>query len=486
MFSKLAELFVEFTVTGIEAVQKSLTAVQTQLETVRASVDAVGSVAAKAMAVAAAAITGFAVAGLHASAMGEILSFQMGLLSRTIAGLFGPEIKKAIDLVRQLTTFIQSLSDAQKANIAKWIEGSLAALTVLTILPKLVGAIQGVVAALVELTAAETFASAGLNLIIPVLEAIIAGLAAFFVATDTGRDMLGKLADAFQPLLKVGQELFAQLSPVLDMLAEAFGRLAQVVVNLFTASLPSAEAMRSILSGLGAFVAGIANQLAFFGNVLATVFKAIAPIIDLLNSVLVLVLRVAGVIGALFTATILAPVQLLFGLLGGVLKLFQPFIDLVMQIADAFGEVLDAVQELFAALEDVFSELVSAIAELFEPLKDIFTEFVQALVSVIVPLIKSIAAAIREAAAEIRSLLGLPAPKKAEPGNRGTLAPPVGGPEDIAARFARAQASALKSVTGKTPAEKTEEHTRDSANLLRKLLELLGGKPDVIKGLIGG
>ena len=441
MLSKIADLFVQFSVQGTEAVKTALDAVKVRLDAVQKSVDAVGALATRAMAAGSVAIGGFVTAGIAASGVGQMLAFNMAVLSRTIAGLFGPEIRKAIDLIRSITIYIQSLSETQKANIAKWIEGAFAALTVLTLMPRVVAGINLVIVALKALTLAQT--ATGWGAIITGIGLILAALAAFLTATDSGREMLGQMTKAFEPLLALGQKLFSALTPVFAAIGSVLKTIISVVVGIVT---------------------------------------ALAPMVALWARVMALFVQ----IGALILNVLLAPTRVLWALIGAVFKLLEPIIGAVMQIADAFGEVLDAVMEVFGVLTDAFAELFAALADLLDPVKDIFMDLARLLVDLIVPLIKQFAAYIRQAAADLRALLGLPKRSDRGEGGRGALPPPVGGPEDIGNVFARMQAAALKMPVpeGKTIEERTEQNTRDSAGFLKRVIDLLGGAPDVIRRLV--
>jgi len=65
------------------------------------------------------ALGGMVRQGIAASNVGQVLSFQMERLSRAIAGLFGPEIRKVIDLIGQFNTWLRQLTDQQRENIVQ-------------------------------------------------------------------------------------------------------------------------------------------------------------------------------------------------------------------------------------------------------------------------------------------------------------------------------------------------------------------------------
>lgn len=175
-------------------------------------------------------------AGLQASAMGQVLNFQFEQLSRTLAGLFGPEIQKLIDLVGQFVQWINNLSDQQKELIARLVEGAAAALLVAKVVPflfsgimMLVGGVQALVAAFVELDVA----SGG---ILPVVGAVLTALAALAVGTEIGRSGMAELWKVIKPVVDafgaLAQTIAAQLAPIISTLADAFLEVVGVVAEL--------------------------------------------------------------------------------------------------------------------------------------------------------------------------------------------------------------------------------------------------------------
>src|SRR5258708_7902114 len=107
---KIADLFVLFSPKGVETVQTALNAVQGQLDKAQKTMSAVGNAATASFGVAAAAVTGLATAGLAMSVQGQVMQFQMERLSRTVGGVFGPEIQKLIGFIERLTSWIDHLS----------------------------------------------------------------------------------------------------------------------------------------------------------------------------------------------------------------------------------------------------------------------------------------------------------------------------------------------------------------------------------------
>jgi len=186
----------------------------------------------------------FALAGLAASVQGQILNQWLGQLSLAIGGLFKPEIEAVIDLIGDLVNWITNLSDEQAESIARWAEAAAAALAVAVVFPRVASAIGVVITAVRALTAAIVtgLSSTGIGALLPLIGLLLGGLTALVVGTETGRNALSALAEAFKPvsaaLWDLGKAVYEALEPlfsvigklaskILDVLAWALNKLAQ-------------------------------------------------------------------------------------------------------------------------------------------------------------------------------------------------------------------------------------------------------------------
>lgn len=179
-----------------------------------------------------ATIGGFVRQGLAMGAMGQVLSFQMERLALTITGLFRPEIQKGTELVSRFTDWINHLSDAQKAMIARLVEGAAAFGVVNLILPRLVGGIGAVIGAVKALTVAVMTGSiaSGIGAILPILGTIASAMTFLLVGTERGRALLGRVAAALKPILDLVSELAAKYShEINDAIDATVGALALIV-----------------------------------------------------------------------------------------------------------------------------------------------------------------------------------------------------------------------------------------------------------------
>lgn len=242
---KLADLFIEFATKGLTAVLGQIDSVQKSLQGFQTGADAAGKVATYAFATATASVGGFVRAGMQGTAVGEMLSFRMGELSRNIAGLFRPEIEKAISLVQSAVNWFRSLSDAQRANIARWIEAGIAGLFVATVFPRITAAIISVVTAIKTATAA----GAGLLGWLPLIGMLATAFVGMAVSGIIARDGLGGLWEMLQPLIDGLSRLAATLSRALMPVFEALVPVLTVVVDVLSL----------IVSGVATIVGWVEN-----------------------------------------------------------------------------------------------------------------------------------------------------------------------------------------------------------------------------------
>jgi hypothetical protein len=217
---------------------------------------------------------GYVAAGLAASSMGQVLGFQLELLSRTIAGLFAPELMKGISLIQQLTTWLQNLSDENKASVAHWLEGAAAAFAAGIAFTKVTAIIGVVISGVKALATAIVtgLASTGIGALLPLLGLLVQGFTALVVGTEGGRNALSALWEAFKPIGKVIGEvvsmvggvlgdvfkeignIFKSLMPLLAPVLDFFVKMARVIVSIVLAPL---KALAAVLGWVARGIASI-------------------------------------------------------------------------------------------------------------------------------------------------------------------------------------------------------------------------------------
>lgn len=260
---KLADLFVQFSVQGLDAVTKALDTVEKNLKGIEAQTQKVADAARSGFGAAAAALTGFVTAGVAMSTTGQVMQFQLERLSRIVAGLFGPEIRKVTDLLARFTSWLEQLSNAQKANLAVWLEAAAAALAFVVIVPRVVAGIGAVIAAVNGLTAAITAGEivSGLAAILPVIGAIAAAATVFFAQTETGRGIVSGLwntlkglwemiSNALAPALQTLGSVFAQLGEWISRAVDVASEWANALLEQGAAALDAVIALISVLMDL--------------------------------------------------------------------------------------------------------------------------------------------------------------------------------------------------------------------------------------------
>ncbi len=269
--SKLADLFVQFTVQGIDAFSKGLDQVQASLGKIAEGAQRAGNLITSAFAKALIGVGGFVTAGIAASAVGQQFAFVMERLARSIAGLFGPEIRKVLELLQRFSNWLDSLSNSQRAMIAHMIEGAAAMLIVGKVLPFVFAGIQMVVAGLGELAAAFGVLDVETGGILPLIGAVVTGLVALGVGAGVAGGAFDGLFAKIDPLLKslqdIGGRILKAIQPALDMAANLFDAIVagvggalpaigEMAVQFTEALVPALQALAEL--GYQVFVVGMA------------------------------------------------------------------------------------------------------------------------------------------------------------------------------------------------------------------------------------
>src|SRR5688500_679476 len=112
--STLGQFFIELTVKGADKVGIAIEGVLGQLKKLDVSGKAVASTFVSTFKAASAAVTGLAAAGMVGTVEGNNMAFAWQRLSREIASIALPVFEAITNVVRKLTTFLQSLSGAQQ------------------------------------------------------------------------------------------------------------------------------------------------------------------------------------------------------------------------------------------------------------------------------------------------------------------------------------------------------------------------------------
>lgn len=287
----LTDLLVKFSVSGESDVAGAMSKVKEGLAGVQVSVSKLDMVFQAVIGRIVAQIEGFARAGLSASAVGQALDFQMERLSRTIAGLFGPEIRKAIDLVAQLNHWIEGLSEKQKANVAHWVEGGAVALAFAAVLPQVVAGATAAAAAIETLTVVLATGEATLGDWAGLVAVLAGGMTALGAGAIVGQGGLGALWETLKPLLatlqEAGGKIMAAFAPLLDTFQRVFQAFLPLVDAVGDMAGAVAELLAPIFEALGEaaiLVMNVVEGIVRLATVVVQVVTAILkPIIDLVT-----------------------------------------------------------------------------------------------------------------------------------------------------------------------------------------------------------
>lgn len=461
---RLASLFVEFAAKGVSGVQQALAGVQQQIQNVAAGATAFGQVAEAAFGRAKIALVGVVTAGIAASSTGQVLHFQMEQLSRTVAGLFSPELLKLSQLLRTVTDWFRNLSDAQREMVARFALGGAAALAVATVLPRLVVGLGAAVAAIRAVTTAMVAFNVSTGGIVVAIGAIIAAFAAVGAGAQVVEGGLGKLFSSLQPIFEalssVFQTLVTAFEPVLAVASKLFTVFAEVAAKLIEAFAPVLEVVALVMTGIGEAILSIMPEIIKTVEILG---QAIKTVVDALKPVL----------------------SVLMEAFAGILQAITPILPII-------AELVAAVVEALAPVFQIVAILLTAVLRVLEPIIRLFVQFARVIVAIITPALKALAVVLEQVARFLAFILGVDLNKtiggkldidgKRKDG-RGPASPRVGGFEGLEDAFFRLSLAGIRATAGggKTVEEK-------QLDVLHQIEENTGGtrkaikeKPPVIK-----
>jgi len=231
--------------------------------------------------------------------MGQQLGFQMGQLSRQIAGLFTPEIQRATRFVQSLVDWMRSLTDTQRANIVRWLEAGAAAAIVAMVLPRVVSGVMAATTAIraLGLAIASGLSATGIGALLPLIGAIVSVVTALVVGTEAGRGALGRffsfLSDVAAGFGRVFGPILTGIVGLVNRLTDAFDSTAGAVSDAFSGILdafaPLGHALGTILDLIGAIAAPLLQIVVLIGSGIA---NALRPVIYLLSKVVDIVVTI--------------------------------------------------------------------------------------------------------------------------------------------------------------------------------------------------
>jgi hypothetical protein len=238
-------------------------------------IQGMGRVGAVAFGALSAGIGGYIRSGMQGTAESLQLNRAMTDISYSIASIFTPQIRAAVDWVQKLSYHLMNLTGSQQASARQWVAGALSLTGFLALLPRMTG---GMAALTRSRTAADlAMASAwrrpagggapggGMGLPgvggLPIVGGLLGGLGSLGAlallagSSEEGRKALSDLATATAPLV----QSFSALIPIVAALARGFATVVQ-----WAMSLPGGGAGRVSplgAAGLGAAGGGVYGAL---------------------------------------------------------------------------------------------------------------------------------------------------------------------------------------------------------------------------------
>jgi hypothetical protein len=266
------------------------------LARVQESLAPVSTMTGRAFAVLTAGVMGFVYAGMRGTVEGNALTLRFQLLSREIAGVFKPVINGIINALDRLRAWLHGSSDGTKQLVMNLVLGAAAGLGIAKVMSgPLFSAISGAILGIQALTAAGIELDVVTGGILLVVGALVVGVAALAVGTETGRTALSalwgaavKLGGTLQPLIDVVSSVATEIGDmvsedVLDFLGAFTAGVQGIVSNL----MPSMTAAAKAFMGVWQEIYGVFHSLepllkSLFGAEITTFGDVIKGAVDML------------------------------------------------------------------------------------------------------------------------------------------------------------------------------------------------------------
>ena len=434
MAETLAKQVIEFAATGLEAVKQGIEGLRAGMERANAAITAspiaIGAAVA-AMNALVASTRSWVNAGIAGTLYGNQLQLQFTLLSREIAGVFVPTIRKVIDGLREVTQWFRQLTGDQQANIRHWVEAAAVAALVFKGIGLVKGMVVSMAASLLGVLAPAFTALTGIvtsgaltmatamNLLTAGITAIIglvvsaataaatlgAGIA---VGTASGRSALQSLVAQFRPLLQV-------LGEVYDAVAAALGPVLEAVGATIGATITEAvAAVRQFIADIGgignAFKIALATMAAAaiaFAAVTAPAWIPLVLIVASLTGALIGLTAIVALLAAPFIALGALVALVIYGLWDNLQKLFTPMLNigraLWASLVAVGRAVMAVVSAIGSALLSVFTSMGSSMDGIFDKL----AEFAQWLADTIPSAVETMVHAIADLLDTLQGFAGV-------------------------------------------------------------------------------
>lgn len=333
-------------------------------------------------------------------------------LSRLTAPIFTQAIQVLVEAFKNIAPAIDGFS--------KSIGGVLPTITpLLTVFAALKGpaAIAGIIGQIPILSGLLGPLSSGLMALSgPVGIALVA----FGALVATNKDVQAAIGPLMETLGAIGQDIMSSCAPALESLWSSFQRIGDVIVNIVIGAIESLDSVFGRLydmETISSIIGGIANAIAFIGDVIASFAEAAAPLItgaiDEIGQAFVSVVEYFTPLGDAFQDTAQAGEN--FGTdIGLVIEqltpIFQPAIDgitsgigMIVEAFSGFGEAVGGMiatqMQMAEQLQEIFAPFIATI----QPLIDVYLQNLGVALTTIATIVSTIFGAAFEVAAAIVS-----------------------------------------------------------------------------------
>lgn len=333
-------------------------------------------------------------------------------LSRLTAPIFTQAIQALVEAFKNIAPAIDGFS--------KSIGGVLPTITpLLAVFAALKGpaAIAGIIGQIPILSGLLGPLSSGLMALSgPVGIALVA----FGALVATNKDVQAAIGPLMETLGAIGQDIMSSCAPALESLWSSFQRIGDVIVNIVIGAIESLDSVFGRLydmETISSIIGGIANAIAFIGDVIASFAEAAAPLItgaiDEIGQAFVSVVEYFTPLGDAFQDTAQAGEN--FGTdIGLVIEqltpIFQPAIDgitsgigMIVEAFSGFGEAVGGMiatqMQMAEQLQEIFAPFIATI----QPLIDVYLQNLGVALTTIATIVSTIFGAAFEVAAAIVS-----------------------------------------------------------------------------------
>lgn len=212
-------------------------------------------------------------------------------------------------------------------------------------------------------------------------------LVAFGALVATNKDVQAAIGPLMETLGAIGQDIMSSCAPALESLWSSFQRIGDVIVNVVIGAIESLDSVFGRLydmETISSIIGGIANVIAFIGDVIASFAEAAAPLItgaiDEIGQAFVSVVEYFTPLGDAFQDTAQAGEN--FGTdIGLVIEqltpIFQPAIDgitsgigMIVEAFSGFGEAVGGAFETLSPYIETARDAISQFAAAAQPLVD--------------------------------------------------------------------------------------------------------------------